>query len=213
MSREEYMKQLAYLLQDIAENEKAEALHYYEDYFEEAGMGEEQNVIDRLGTPEKLAAIIKEGLSEPDTGDQGERFRTKRNDLSERLKNPRNPGNMIVIILICICVIPIILPIFGKILGVIVSVIAALFSLVGIFFVVAFAAMAGGCVLIGLGIVKMLILPGLGFLLAGIGLLLIAVGILIFWAGSRLVKKVTSWCRLGITALRRKIFSRRGLAA
>ena len=34
MSRTEYMKQLAYLLQDVPDNEKEEALSWYEDYFE-----------------------------------------------------------------------------------------------------------------------------------------------------------------------------------
>ena len=63
MSREEYMKQLSFLLQDIPENEREEALAYYEDYFEEAGEGQERQVAATLGSPEKVAAMIKEGLA------------------------------------------------------------------------------------------------------------------------------------------------------
>ena len=37
MNREEYMKQLEYLLQDVPDSEREEALAYYQDYFEDAG--------------------------------------------------------------------------------------------------------------------------------------------------------------------------------
>ena len=63
MSRTEYMKQLAYLLQDVPDNEKEEALSWYEDYFDEAGPEKEQEVIQTLGSPERVAAIIKDGLN------------------------------------------------------------------------------------------------------------------------------------------------------
>lgn len=68
MDRNEYMKQLAYLLQDVPEQEKEEAMQYYEDYFDEAGNDQEQEVIRKLGTPEKVAAVIKAGI----TGNFGE---------------------------------------------------------------------------------------------------------------------------------------------
>lgn len=83
MNREEYMKQLAYLLQDVSESERDEALQYYQDYFDDAGESEEANVISTLGSPEKVAAMIKDGLSGSDTqageytdnGFKDERFR------------------------------------------------------------------------------------------------------------------------------------------
>ena len=37
MRRAEFMKELEYLLQDIPDEEKEEALAYYRDYLEEAG--------------------------------------------------------------------------------------------------------------------------------------------------------------------------------
>ena len=39
MNREEFMKELEYLLSDIPDEEKAEAIGYYRDYLEEAGEG------------------------------------------------------------------------------------------------------------------------------------------------------------------------------
>ena len=61
MNRAEYMKELAYLLQDVPDGEKEEALQYYEDYFDDAGTENEEQVIAELGRPERLAAIIREG--------------------------------------------------------------------------------------------------------------------------------------------------------
>lgn len=64
MSREEFIKQLEYLLQDIPQSELVEAVQYYKDYFEDAGVDNEGKVIEELESPEKVAAIIREGLIE-----------------------------------------------------------------------------------------------------------------------------------------------------
>lgn len=61
MNRAEYMRELAYLLQDVPDEEREEALQYYEDYFDDAGPEKETQVIAELGRPEKVAAIIREG--------------------------------------------------------------------------------------------------------------------------------------------------------
>lgn len=82
MSRKEYLDQLAYLLQDIPEEERTEALEFYRDYFEEAGEDQEEQVISTLGSPEKVAAQIKSSLAGDDghdgtyteTGYRDERF-------------------------------------------------------------------------------------------------------------------------------------------
>lgn len=63
MSRKEYMDQLAYLLQDLPEEECNEALVYYEDYFDDAGPDKEEEVILELGSPQKVAAIIRADLN------------------------------------------------------------------------------------------------------------------------------------------------------
>ena len=62
MNRKEFIDKLDYLLQDIEDIEREEALQYYEDYFDEAGSENESQVIKDLGSPERVAAIIKAGL-------------------------------------------------------------------------------------------------------------------------------------------------------
>lgn len=70
MNRAEFMSRLAALLQDVPSAEREEALQYYNDYFDDAGEGNEQGVIAALGSPEELAKSIKAGLA--DGGNGGE---------------------------------------------------------------------------------------------------------------------------------------------
>lgn len=95
MSREEYLNQLAYLLSDIPDEEREEAMEFYRDYFEEAGEGQEDSVVSELGSPEKVAAQIKSSLlgdngsfgSYTESGYQDERFRE-----NNKVPVPGTPG-------------------------------------------------------------------------------------------------------------------------
>ena len=67
MNRSEFMFRLAQLLSDLSQAERSEALQYYQDYFDEAGPENEQQIIMELGSPEAVAASIKAGLSSEDS--------------------------------------------------------------------------------------------------------------------------------------------------
>lgn len=62
MSRFDFMRKLEELLSDIPPEERAEALKYYNDYFDDAGVLNEANIIRELETPERIASIIKADL-------------------------------------------------------------------------------------------------------------------------------------------------------
>ena len=47
------------MLKDLPEEERKQALHYYEDYFADAGEDNEQEVLNELGSPENIAELIK----------------------------------------------------------------------------------------------------------------------------------------------------------
>lgn len=64
MDRVQFMERLKRLLADISEAERNEALDYYESYFDDAGSENEGSVIRELGSPGKVAAIIKADLKE-----------------------------------------------------------------------------------------------------------------------------------------------------
>ena len=64
MNRDAFMNSLKELLADVPEAEREEALSYYEEYFEDAGAENEESVIASLGSPQKVAATIKAGISD-----------------------------------------------------------------------------------------------------------------------------------------------------
>ncbi len=70
MTRAEFMSRLTALLQDMPPAEREEAIQYYNDYFDDAGEGNEAEVIASLGSPEEIAKSIRAGLV--DGGSSGE---------------------------------------------------------------------------------------------------------------------------------------------
>lgn len=61
MTRDEYLSALKANLNSLSEDEKAEALQYYSDFFEDAD--DDEKVMAELGTPEEAAEKIKENFS------------------------------------------------------------------------------------------------------------------------------------------------------
>ncbi len=59
MTREEFLRRLAELLSDVTDEERAEAIRFYEEYLDDAGPQQEAQVLAELGSPEKVAAIIR----------------------------------------------------------------------------------------------------------------------------------------------------------
>lgn len=96
MTRDEFMKELAYLLQDIQEEDKEDAVQYYMDYFDEAGPEQESEVIRELGSPERISAIIRadidghleKGGEFTESGYQDERFRDPNYQVAKRFDLP-----------------------------------------------------------------------------------------------------------------------------
>mgnify|MGYP000069645964 CR=1 FL=1 len=63
MNRIEFMTELASLLQDIPVEERKDAMQYYNDYFDDAGEEQEQQVIEELESPVKVAEKIKADMA------------------------------------------------------------------------------------------------------------------------------------------------------
>lgn len=62
MNRIEFMTELAALLQDVPEEERRDAMQFYNDYFDDAGVDKESEVISELESPAKVAGKIKADL-------------------------------------------------------------------------------------------------------------------------------------------------------
>lgn len=63
MNRAEFMRQLESLLTNIPQTEREEALRYYNCYFDDAGVENEQDVLEALGNPARVAENIKRDLT------------------------------------------------------------------------------------------------------------------------------------------------------
>lgn len=62
MTRLEYLRTIASLLQDISEEDRKDAMKFYNDYFDEAGEDNADEAIKELGSPEEVADKIRESL-------------------------------------------------------------------------------------------------------------------------------------------------------
>lgn len=59
MNRRQFMQQLSQLLMDLPNEERFDALKYYNNYFDDAGEENEDQIIEELGSPQAVAAVIK----------------------------------------------------------------------------------------------------------------------------------------------------------
>lgn len=195
MNRKEFMRRLEELLADISENEREEALQYYEDYFDDAGTEREAAVIEELVSPEQVARKIKAGLSEEDgefseEGYRDSRFEGRRQAPAEYAgaektaaekpgRKQTNFWKVLAIILLCILLGPIVIPVgfvlLVAIFGVAIGILAVAFG-IG---VSGIALILGGMVTAVRGIVWLFRNPAGGILTIGAGCLLISLGILV----------------------------------
>lgn len=224
MNRAQFMEQLEKLLSDISETERNEALDYYESYFDDAGAENEASVIRELGSPGKVAAIIKADLKEcgddygeytergyEDTrtrepGQMPEKYRSRR-WRSDRVKKDHawrkgNQARVILILILLVFLFPFIKGAVGSVLGVLLMILLLPFLLALVLgagtIVMAIAGVA--CIVAGIGICAMI--PAAGALTIGTGCLMITLGILLLllfiWIAlgllPKFIRKVTDFC-------------------
>lgn len=64
MNKQEYLGQLRKYLKRLSKEEYEQAMEYFTEYFEDAGVENEQKVIAELGSPKEAAAELLENLLE-----------------------------------------------------------------------------------------------------------------------------------------------------
>lgn len=90
MNKQEFLKELELLLADIPEEEKNEALDFYNSYFEDAGPENESNVLEELGSAKQVAASIKRELINTQVYTSDEMFSNQNADTEEKSANANN---------------------------------------------------------------------------------------------------------------------------
>ncbi|HIY18469.1 MAG TPA: DUF1700 domain-containing protein [Candidatus Blautia avistercoris] len=213
MNRMEFMIQLERLLADIPASERQEALEYYNSYFDDAGPENEASVIRELGSPGKVAAIIKADLRENNEryGEYTERgyTDTRMKEDAQMPQNPRearergrrgyhpsnkqNTAKVVLLIIAAVIFLPVLADLSDNLFGLLVSIL--LFPVILAIGVIGatLGVFIGGVVMIVIGIPTcFLSVPG-GILCIGIGFLLLAIGIILLLLSIWICVKVLPW--------------------
>lgn len=183
MTREQFMGRLLELLSDIPEQERQDAILFFESYFEEVGPGDEEKVIQKLGSPEKVAKQIKANLEESNE-EYAEYSETGYEDAREprnsQLPEVQNAGKtnskMILAIIGLIFLAPLLKGIFSGALGVVVTILLLPFLIVFGLGVAAIGLLIGGVACTVAGIPLCFSSLPVGILTIGVGFVLGAIG-------------------------------------
>ena len=63
MTRKVFMETLERMLSDVSFNDRYDALSYYKEYFDDAGITEDMVVPESVGTPEQIAMRLKKSIN------------------------------------------------------------------------------------------------------------------------------------------------------
>lgn len=230
MNRIEFMTKLASLLQDVPAEERREAMKYYNDYFDDAGIENEEQVIKELGSPEKIATMLKESISGyagtegefTDAGYRDPKYEKQEVPESKVIRQQDNaekkerwtskPLKIILIVAIVLCAVPVIVPIIAGILAAVVGCILALAGVLIAIVIASIAVIISGIVILVMGVLHLFSEFAVGLALAGIGLILLPLGLIAVVASVKLCIVVVPGIIRGIVWLIRKPFHRKVVA-
>lgn len=190
MNRQEFFRRLEYLLRGIPEAERMDALAYYNDYFDDAGVENEQQVIQELGSPEAVAQMILEDYhrgqqstygdySSPETEyEKNNQKKTDTSTLKGKIKNMSKTSKILLVILIIITF-PIWIGVVAGLFGGIVGLLGGLFGLVVGLGGAGIGVFISGLACLMVGIFRLAVSPVEGVMTIGIGALFTAISMLV----------------------------------
>lgn len=212
MRKDEFLRRLEMLLSDISAEEREEAMAFYRSYFEDAGEGNEAQIIAELESPENVAEIIKRDLGMVTVTEQEQQSNPYGNyeDSKQAEKERNDHHNLVVALVVIIAIItaPVWFGILSGVLGTVIGLSAALIAVTAAMFVI-------GVVFVGLGITM---LAGLaasvvsvpaGLAFVGAGLIVLAVAVLLVLACGAVFGKFFPWAFKGIYQLCKKPFEKK----
>lgn len=172
MSREAYLKELAGYLKKLPKDEYQKAMEYFEEYFAEAGPGQEAEAIQSLGTPREaadgiLGEITLRRIRSADAT-KGQRFSTLK------------------IVLITLAAVPTTL--IGSVLLLVAAVTVFLLLLTAILVLLAFTI--AGIASAAVGIWMLTFAPASGIAMLGVGLIFTGVILLLSWFFTYVIKGI-----------------------
>lgn len=179
MTKQEFLEELKNLLKDIPKTERDSAVQYYEEYFEEAGIGDYERIPEDMETPEVIAKNIRASL-ENEASVEEEYFRKTENNM-QTVQSKSKMDNSKIILLIILAVFS--FPLWGSVLlslfGVLVGIVAAILGIVIAIVAVMVSFLVAGIAIAVVGAVKIVISPVAGVTAMGVGMLMFGLGLLL----------------------------------
>lgn len=231
MNRIEFMTQLAALLQDISVEERKEAMQYYNDYFDDAGEENEEQVVAELGSPKKVAATIKADLGNQDSREEYKefsesgytdtRFEQKESPAgrgsyyyNDSQEQPHSNRTLKILLIIAIIIIgaPIVIPVGIAIIAVVLAGVIAVFSIFIALVAVSVALVVAGVTMFCVGIANLIPAVAIGLSLVGAGLILTVIGVVASVASIKLCAAAIPGVIRGIVWVCRRPFQGRAVA-
>lgn len=164
MTKNEYMKTLSHKLRRLPKEDFDRALEYFEEYFADAGLENEEQAIQDLGSPEEAAkelitTLAAKNVTEPPTT-------VKRGISAVRVG------------ILGICAAPIALPLIAVLLLLVLMLVLVIFMCVLCAFLFAVSLLASGIIATGGGVALIFSNFANGLATFGIGLIFIGVGLI-----------------------------------
>lgn len=200
LNKSEFLSKLERLLWNIPKEEREEAIQYYEEYFNDAGVEKEAELIAELESPEKVAKSIRDGFlnGNTDSMEYTERGVHNGNNQNNNMlssergaeqsntytygggtagqttdKKSLETWQIILIVVAALLLSPVWITILTGVAGAVVGAIGTILGILIAVIVCIPAFAVAGVVCVGIGISQMAISPALGAIVLGIGLLFI----------------------------------------
>lgn len=176
MTKQEFLEKLNTLLSDIPKTERDSAIQYYEEYFEEAGIGEYDIIPEDMETPEAIAKDIRTGLE--NEGQSWERYFEKGEHITDN-KQQMDSSKIVLLIILAVFTSPLWASVLLSIAGVGIGMVCTVFGIEVAIVVLMASLLLSGIVVIIVGAIKLFVAPIAGVTAMGVGLILFGIGLLL----------------------------------
>ena len=217
MNKKIFMAELGRKLHGLPKEDFEDALEYYDEYFYDAGVRDDQDVTEIVGSPDEVARrILDEALGKelspnaPLSGQVEGAGSSQANGIAWNTgargpvaKKKTSPAKVIWLVILSICAAPIAIPMAAVLFAVLICVLALALA-----FVVTGVACGIGFIVLGLGVLPGIVWAGsfpqvLVFI--GMFLMALALAIIVIWIFVEAAKGMV----MGIAKLFRKIVAKK----
>lgn len=203
MNKQEYLVALAQALAGLPDEERENAIRYYEDYFADAGEQNEAQVLQELDSPETVAQAILNDYRELTV------TASSHTDSAEAKETARKKGiNPWVLLVLVLLAIPVGLPLLGAAIGLIIALFSVILTVALILLLLPIILCIVGFAVGWAGLLTLFVHPASGVLAIGGGFICLAIGLLLAALFVKLWIVIVPPLVRGIVNLCRKPFER-----